>query len=82
MDPFASNGDQLAQEQRPARIEAALEGQLAYDDLSASEQALVRGVWERSIDDALETLDLSAEFAAEGRSWAELDGGALVERSR
>lgn len=42
---------------------------------------MVRHAWERRIDDGIANLDLAAEFAAAGRSWVELDGDTVVERS-
>lgn len=82
MDTLDGNGDPHTQEPRSARVEAALDGQLRYDELSAPEQAVVRGLWEQRIEAGIDDLNLAAEFAAEGRSWVELDGDAVVERSR
>lgn len=53
----------------------------SYDQLSGKEQALVRTEWAEGIEDRLAALDLAGEFAAQGRSWVELDDkGKVIER--
>jgi hypothetical protein len=44
-----------------------------YDDLSPEDQAVVRAEWASAIDGRLDGLDLVQEFAAQGRSYVELD---------
>jgi hypothetical protein len=63
-------------------IAEALSGSRPYDDLDAKEQAVVRAEWATRMDDRRASLDLAAAFAAEGRSWVELDEhGDVVERA-
>jgi hypothetical protein len=63
-------------------IDAALAGSRAYDTLTAKEQAVVRAEWASRMDSVRQSLDLADQFAAAGRSWAELDDdGNVVERS-
>lgn len=56
-----------------AQVRAVLAGERGYDQLGASEQALVRAGWDERIDQVLGALDLSAAFAAQGHRYAELD---------
>jgi hypothetical protein len=42
----------------------------AYDELSPSDQALVRAQWETAMLERIATLDLPAKLAAEGRRYA------------
>lgn len=51
-----------------------------YDGLSAEEQAVVRTEWSERVAARLATLDLAAAFAAEGRSYVELDDSGTVAR--
>jgi len=62
-------------------IADVLSGGRSYDDLTPKEQALVRAEWSVLLDERRAALDLAEEFAAEGRSWVELDAsGAVVQR--
>lgn len=56
-----------------ARVQAVLAGQRNYDELTSTEQAAVRTDWDEQLSAALESLDLSAAFGAEGHRYAELD---------
>lgn len=52
---------------------------IAYDELDAEEQAVVRQEWQARIDLRLQALDLAVEFDAEGRVTAtELDDDGNV----
>lgn len=62
-------------------IAEVLAGSRPYDDLGPRAQAVVRSEWATRMDDRREALDLAEQFAAEGRTWVELDdGGAVVQR--
>lgn len=62
-------------------VEQVLAGRAAYDDLDEREQALVRAAWAERTEQRRRDLDLAAEFAAEGRSFVELDDeGSIVTR--
>lgn len=64
-------------------IAEVLVGARSYDSLDAKEQALVRAEWAAQMDARREALNLAAQFAAEGRTWVELDDdGNVVERSK
>lgn len=64
------------------RIGEVLGGAVPYDDLQPEEQAVVRAEWADRLDARRRTLDLAVEFAAEGRTWVELDeSGRVVERT-
>lgn len=53
----------------------------SYDALTDEEQAIVRAEWAERIEQRRAALDMTGEFAAEGRSWVELDDdGQVVER--
>jgi len=53
----------------------------SYDALTDEEQAIVRAEWAERIEERRAALDVTGEFAAQGRSWVELDdGGNVVER--
>ena len=54
----------------------------SYDELTCEEQAVVRAEWAERIEERRATLDLAAEFAAQGRSWVELDDKGLVIEHR
>lgn len=56
-----------------ASVQAVLRGSTPYDALNAQEQAVVRATWDENIQATLAGLDLSAQFAAEGHRYAELD---------
>lgn len=65
----------------PAGAQAVLEGRGNYNDATLADQSVVRREWERRIADGLAELDLAAEFAAQQRSWVELDdAGRILER--
>lgn len=52
-----------------------------YDDLDEEAQAEARSCWRRLIAERIRGLDLAAEFEAEGRPFATLDGeGQVVVR--
>lgn len=57
-------------------IDAVLDGTGRYDDLCPHDQAVVRAEWARRIKTRLRELDFAADFAAQGRTWVELDDGA------
>jgi hypothetical protein len=62
-------------------IAEVLTGTRSYDGLSSREQALVRAEWSTQMDERRAALDLARSFAAEGRTWVELDDdGTVVER--
>jgi hypothetical protein len=62
-------------------IADVLAGSRSYDSLSPKEQAVVRAEWSVRMDEVRGALDFAEEFAAEGRSWVELDqDGEVVER--
>ena len=62
-------------------VAEVLAGSRSYDSLSPKEQAVVRAEWSIKIDERRAALSLAEEFAAQGRSWVELDeSGAVVER--
>lgn len=66
-------------------IDRALAGAISYDELGEREQAAVRTGWRESVAEGIGDLDLSAEFAAEGRSrWstAQADGAVIVTEAR
>ena len=53
----------------------------SYDALTDEEQAIVRAEWAERIEERQAALDITGEFAAQGRSWVELDDdGQVVER--
>ena len=62
-------------------IAGVLAGSREYDGLTSYEQAVVRAEWAERIDAGREALDLAREFAAQGRSYVELDeNGDVVQR--
>ncbi len=62
-------------------IVEVLAGARSYDALTAKEQAVVRAEWAARAETRRDALDLAARFAAEGRSWVELDDeGNVVTR--
>ena len=61
-------------------IEQVLECGASYDDLNSYEQAVVRAEWAERTEQRRRALDLSAEFAAQGRSYVELDDDANIVR--
>jgi hypothetical protein len=60
------------------QVRAVLAGQASYDALGPTAQAVVRTQWSQGIDAALNKLDLSADFAAQGHHYAELDENGAV----
>ena len=58
----------------------ALAGRRRYDDLSAEEQAIVRTEWAQRMAARREQLNLADTFAADGRSYVELDNDGKVIR--
>lgn len=64
-----------------ARIAEVLAQRADYDGLAAEEQAIVRAEWGERLEARRSGLDLARKFAAEGRSYVELDdGGEVVVR--
>ncbi|WP_419910296.1 TA system antitoxin ParD family protein [Candidatus Poriferisodalis sp.] len=62
-------------------IEQVLGCRASYDDLNEREQAVVRAEWAERTDQRRRDLNLADEFAAEGRSYVELDDdGNIVTR--
>ena len=57
----------------PKAIAEVLTGDRRYDELGVEEQAVVRAEWAERIEERRTGLDLAATFAAEGRSFVELD---------
>jgi hypothetical protein len=58
-----------------------LAGRASYDGLDPKEQAVVRAEWAERMAVYREELDLPERFAAEGRTWVELDDdGRIIER--
>ncbi len=65
-----------------AHIAEVLSGARSYDGLSDEEQAAVRAEWSERLTVRRERLNLASVFAAEGRSWVELDDdGNVVTRN-
>ncbi|HRE02705.1 MAG TPA: hypothetical protein PLV68_15490 [Ilumatobacteraceae bacterium] len=63
-------------------VREVLASSRSYDTLTVEEQAGVRAEWSTLMRERRETLDLAREFAAEGRTWVELDDdGSVVERA-
>ena len=64
-----------------ADIGQVLEGAQSYDDLTPEEQALVRATWAERLAERLSSLNLVADFRAEGQTYVELDAsGNVVHR--
>jgi hypothetical protein len=64
-------------------IAEVLAGSRSYDSLSAKEQAVVRAEWEARMEAVRESMNLAEQFAADDRSWVELDdGGHVAARGR
>lgn len=61
-------------------VAEVLAGARDYDSLSAREQAVVRAEWAERMDERRAALDLARDFAAEGRSYVELDEHGQVVR--
>lgn len=61
-------------------IAATLAGERRYDELDAEEQAVVRAEWMELLDERRASLDLAAAYAAQGRSYVELDDDGQVVR--
>ncbi|MFS3130468.1 TA system antitoxin ParD family protein [Nocardioides sp. Bht2] len=49
-------------------VERVLAGQLGYDELGERDQVAVRTAWREEMDDRIDSLDLRAAFAAQGRT--------------
>lgn len=63
------------------RVTDVLLGARHYDELNDEEQAVIRAEWAERTQATLAGLDLAADFAAQGRSYVELDAdGAVVRR--
>ena len=66
---------------RARDIANVLAGKASYDDLNSYEQAVVRADWDEQMDAARASLDLAAEFVAEGATWVEASAkGTPVKR--
>jgi ParD-like antitoxin of type II bacterial toxin-antitoxin system len=61
-------------------IARVLAGARSYDDLGVREQALLRAEWAERIAARIADLDLSREFAVEGRSYMELDEDGAIRQ--
>ncbi len=61
-----------------SKVADTLAGRTSYDDLNPDEQALVRARWADRASELLAKLNLAAEFAAEGRTYVDLDHGGRV----
>lgn len=61
-------------------IELVLACEASYDDLNSHEQAIVRAEWAERTEERRRTLNLATEFAAEGRSYVELDDDGNIVR--
>ena len=61
-----------------SKIADTLAGRTSYDDLNPDEQAVVRARWADRAAQLLANLNLAAEFAAEGRTYVDLDHEARV----
>jgi len=61
-----------------SRVAATLAGHTSYDDLNADEQAMARARWADRATQLLADLDLAADFAAEGRTYVDLDDHGRV----
>jgi stage V sporulation protein SpoVS len=64
----------------PRAIAEVLSGEGTYDSLTSEEQAVVRAGWAEAVEQRVASLDLAREFAAEGRSYVELDKAGHVVR--
>lgn len=56
----------------------ALDGEPHYDDLDEEAQAAARARWRHLIAERIRGLDLAADFKAEDRPYATLDGDGNV----
>lgn len=65
-------------------VDACLSGNLPYDDLDESDQALVRRIWDRQITSDIAAMNLRKEFEAAGDAWVVGDGngGAVWKTAR
>lgn len=62
-------------------VERALAGQIGYDELGERDQAAVRTAWREEFDARIDSLDLRAAFAAQGRTeHAVADADGTVRR--
>ena len=61
-------------------VEQVLACEASYDDLNNREQAVVRAEWAERTEQRRRSVDFAAEFAAQGRSCAELDDEGNVVR--
>lgn len=63
-------------------IDDVLHGRRPYDSLDDYDQAAVRAAWADALQENAGGIDLTAELAAEGRSWSEGDDeGQIVRRT-
>lgn len=61
-----------------SKVADTLAGRSSYDDLNPDEQAVVRARWADRAAELLAKLNLAAEFAAEGRTYVDLDHAGCV----
>lgn len=59
-------------------VDRVLSGALAYDDAGVGAQRRVRDVWSHRATQRSKSLDLAAEFRAQGRRWSECDADGNV----
>lgn len=59
-------------------IDACLAGELSYDDLDESDQALVHSIWMQRAEERRLSLDLVSEFRAKGEQYSTMEDGKLV----
>jgi hypothetical protein len=61
-------------------IAEVLAGARSYDELDPKAQAVVRAEWDERIEARRAALSLAEVFAAEGRSWVEMDADGTTVR--
>jgi hypothetical protein len=60
-------------------IDRVMSGQVSYDQIGDREQAAVRTAWRERVEEDIASLDLRAQFEAEGRKrWSEADSDGNV----
>lgn len=55
-----------------------MEPEIPYDELNREDQAVRRDEWNRQVSERIKRLNLAEMFAAEGRSYVELDEEGYV----
>lgn len=61
-----------------SKIADTLAGRTSYDDLNPDEQAIVRSSWASRAEQLRNSLNLADNFAAEGRTYVDLDDNGRV----